>query len=275
MSEQQGGQDSGPETGEQTLVCYRHPDRPTRVRCQRCERPICPEDMHPGAVGFLCPDDARDTQKAPRRKLTPSDPVVTYVLVGTIGVAFLGAMVLPLQQVLALFPPLVGPAGGEWWRLITVGFAHAGLIHVGFNGYLLYLLGRMLEPALGGVRFGALYLAGLLGGSLGAVLLSPRSVTVGASGAVFGLMGAAMIGLRRRGVNPWRTDIGTLVILNLVLTFVIGGISIGGHIGGLAAGAAAGWALFQYEDRQQSLGTAMTLGLCVLLGVAGVVMAPG
>jgi membrane associated rhomboid family serine protease len=136
-----------------------------------------------------------------------------------------------------------GVADGAWWRMITSGFTHYGVLHVGLNCWILYQLGHMLEPALGRVRFGLLYFAALLGGSAGAMLLSPHDLTAGASGAVFGLLGAAAIGLRQRGINVWQTGIGVTILINLALTFGIGGISIGGHVGGLITGAIAGAAL--------------------------------
>lgn len=127
---------------------------------------------------------------------------------------------------------------GEWYRMITSGFLHFGLVHIGFNMYLLYVLGQMLEPSLGRVRFLLVYLAGLLGGSAGALLLSdPTAISAGASGAVFGLMGLAFVGYYLHGANPLNTSIGTLLMLNLVITFLFPRISIGGHLGGAAAGA--------------------------------------
>lgn len=125
----------------------------------------------------------------------------------------------------------------EWYRLVTSGFTHYGIIHLALNMYFLYVLGPLLEPQLGRVRFLLLYMASLLAGSLGAILLSPSSLTAGASGAVFGLMAAASVGLWRRGINPFSTSIGQILLLNLFLTFVISGISIGGHLGGAIAGA--------------------------------------
>jgi membrane associated rhomboid family serine protease len=138
---------------------------------------------------------------------------------------------------LGLFGPAV--ADGEIWRLASSGFLHSGLLHVGFNMYLLYMLGQMLEPELGPRRFALLYLAALLAGSAGALALEPEALTVGASGAVFGLMGAAFVELRSRGVDPFQTFIGPLILLNLVISFVIPNISIGGHVGGLIGGAIA------------------------------------
>jgi membrane associated rhomboid family serine protease len=140
---------------------------------------------------------------------------------------------------LGLAKPLL--AQGEWYRLVTAGFLHFGIIHIALNMWLLFQLGQLLEPAIGRVRFGLLYFAALLAGSAGALLLEPNTLVGGASGAVFGLMGAAFVGLRHRGVNPLSTGLGTVLVLNLIFTFTIPGISIGGHIGGIIGGAIAGW----------------------------------
>ncbi|MDQ3738567.1 MAG: rhomboid family intramembrane serine protease [Actinomycetota bacterium] len=127
----------------------------------------------------------------------------------------------------------------EWYRLVSAGFLHFGIVHFAFNMLLLFQLGQLLEPAIGRVRFGLMYGAALLGGSAGAVLLEPRGLHGGASGAVFGLMAAAAVGLRYRGINPFATSIGPLLLINLLLTFSIPGISIGGHLGGVVAGGVA------------------------------------
>ena len=127
------------------------------------------------------------------------------------------------------------PSG--WYRLVTSGFMHFGLLHIGLNMYFLYILGPMLERPLGRVRFLMLYVASLLAGSLGVVLLDSGGITAGASGAVFGLMGAAAVGLWRRGVNPFSTNLGSVLLLNLFITFLIPGISVGGHPGGVVGGA--------------------------------------
>lgn len=124
-----------------------------------------------------------------------------------------------------------------WYRLITSGFLHFGLLHLAFNMYFLYVLGPILERPLGRTRFALLYFASLLGGSLGVILSDSTSITAGASGAVFGLLGAATVGLWRRGVNPFSTGIGTALLINLFITFFVPGISIGGHLGGAAVGA--------------------------------------
>jgi len=129
---------------------------------------------------------------------------------------------------------------GEWYRLISCGFVHFGLLHIAMNMYLLYQLGKILEPALGSTKFGLVYFASLLGGSAGALLITPDALTGGASGAVFGLMAAAIVGLRHRGVNPWRTGLGATFVINIVFTLAIPGVSVGGHFGGAIIGAACG-----------------------------------
>jgi membrane associated rhomboid family serine protease len=140
--------------------------------------------------------------------------------------------------------------GHDYWRLVTSGFLHSGPIHILFNMYLLWILGNMLEPTLGSGRFAALYFTALLCGAFGALVVDPNSSTVGASGAVFGLMGAAAVELRSRGINPFKTDIGLLIVFNLVLSFVLSHISVGGHVGGLVGGVLVGVA-FDIADRQR------------------------
>ena len=161
---------------------------------------------------------------------------------------------------------------GEWWRLVTAGFVHFGLLHVAMNMLLLFQLGRMLEPALGSARFALLYAVSLLGGSAGAVLLSPDALTGGASGAVFGLMAAAVVGVRGRGGNPFATGLGATFAINIVITLAIPGISIGGHFGGAIAGAACGAAMLPPARRPlpQWLQAAVPLAVgavCVLLAL--------
>jgi len=126
---------------------------------------------------------------------------------------------------------------GEWWRLVSCGFVHFGVFHIAMNMLLAFQLGQLFEQRIGSLRFGLLYITSLLGGSVGALLLSPDAITGGASGAVFGLMAAAVVGLRRDRINPMRTGIGTTFVLNIVITLVIPGISVGGHFGGAITGA--------------------------------------
>jgi membrane associated rhomboid family serine protease len=215
--------------------------------------------MTPTPVGMRCPECSR--QKTEVRNMATvrsgSDPTVTYALIAINVLAFIAELASgssatsrgggTIIQDGALYGPDV--ADGEYWRLVTSGFLHAGFIHIAFNMYFLYVLGMQLEPAVGKARFAVLYFTSLLCGSFGALLLSPDTFTVGASGAVFGLMGGAVIALRARGINPRDTGLVMLIVLNLGITFIIPGISIGGHLGGLIGGAVAGFFLFEIGER--------------------------
>ncbi len=164
-----------------------------------------------------------------------------------------------------------------WYRLVTSGFLHFGLLHLAFNMYFLYVLGQLLEPALGRVNYLLLYIASLLGGGLGLVVLDSGGITAGASGAVFGLLAAATVGLWRRGINPFTTGIGATLILNLFITFAIPGISIGGHVGGAIAGAICGAVMLAPAYRRGPAwmvwATPIAVGLGSLVGVFMIVSA--
>jgi membrane associated rhomboid family serine protease len=228
-------------------TCYRHPDRETGVSCSNCGRPICPECMTPTPVGMRCPECARQKTRVTRGAVGAgrNDAPATYLLIALNVAAFLieiatgsggfGRATGPVVQDFALQGAAV--ADGEWYRLLTGGFLHASLFHIGFNMFALYILGRMLEPAIGTPRFVAVYFASLFAGSFGALLLSdPQTVTVGASGAVFGLFGAAFLIARRRGMDAIASELGFLLVINLALSFVLPRLSVGGHLGGLAGG---------------------------------------
>lgn len=139
---------------------------------------------------------------------------------------------------------------GEWWRVITGTFLHADLRHLLFNMLILYLLGRRLERFVGPALLAGTYAVSLLGGSAGALLLRPDAFVVGASGAVYGLMGASFVVEFLRGGNPWRDGLGSLIIINVFISFVIPGISIGGHLGGLVTGVLAGFAIGDTSRRR-------------------------
>ena len=179
-----------------------------------------------------------------------------------------------LQGDLALYGPAI--EYGRWWelyRLVTAGFVHFGPIHIAFNMVILYRFGEMLEPALGRVRYVGLYLASLLTGSFGALALSPHAFTGGASGAVFGLVAAAAIGLHQRGVNVWQSGVGGLIVVNLVLTFVVPGISIGGHIGGMVGGFLVGAFMLRVNTTRRSVVDGVLVAAIIsALAVAGSAM---
>jgi membrane associated rhomboid family serine protease len=239
-------------------TCYRHPGRETGVSCSNCGRPICPDCMTPTPVGMRCPECARERTPVRTMRNLQAQPTVTYALIALNVIAFVaelgsGAGVASRGGGTIISDgALNGPAiadHSEYWRLITSGFLHAGLIHIGFNMYLLYILGQILEPAIGRVRFAALYFTALLAGSFGALLVQPDANTVGASGAVFGLMGGAVVAMRARGFDPMASGIPALILLNLVFSFVFPGISWGGHIGGLIGGGVAAFFLVRVGER--------------------------
>ncbi|MGI8780119.1 MAG: rhomboid family intramembrane serine protease [Solirubrobacteraceae bacterium] len=261
-------------------TCYRHPSRETGVSCSNCGKPICPDCMTSTPVGMRCPDCAGKRQKVHTMRSLHVDPTVTYVLIAVNVLMFLGSGAggglltgggsgSRVFQDLALWGPAID-LGNDYWRLITAGFLHSGLLHIGFNMYILYWLGTMLEPSLGHVRFLALYVASLLAGSFGALLLSPNAVTVGASGAVFGLMGAAFVMQRARGVDPMQSGIGPIILFNLAISFIIPNISIGGHLGGLLGGVIAAFAMERLAARR---GIALPVAACVLIGLIAAVAA--
>jgi membrane associated rhomboid family serine protease len=137
------------------------------------------------------------------------------------------------------------------------------------------MLGNMLEPALGNVKFALVYVVGLLGGSFGALLVNPTAVTVGASGAIFGLMGAAFFELRNRGIDPFQSGIGGLILLNLAFSFVLSNISIGGHIGGLIGGSLAMLAWHEADKRRQPLLGYAAMAILAVAAVAGSIAVAG
>jgi membrane associated rhomboid family serine protease len=259
-------------------TCYRHPSRETGVSCSNCGRPICPDCMTSTPVGMRCPECARQRTKVKTIRSISNRPELTLALIAINVVAFLaegnvtftgqpsgkvyeeGALFGSLERL-----PELGVAHGQWWRIITGGFLHENILHIGFNMYVLYLLGQMLEPALGRVRFGLIYAVSLLAGSLGALIVSPHAVTVGASGAVFGVMGAAAVEMRARQIPIMQSGVGGLILINLVISFTLPGISWGGHIGGLIGGTLAALAL-QLGSRYRA--QAAALGACAVLGVA-------
>ncbi len=243
--------------------------------------------MHSASVGFHCPECVAGSSQQVYTAQTLPGPseMLTKIVVGINALIFLAGMASPQLQrdlrgdfgLIGLARDatgLVGVSEGEVWRMITSGFLHGSLMHVGFNMYLLYQLGRGLEGRLGVPRFAALYFASMLGGSAAVMLLDPRALTIGASGAVFGLMGALMVMQMKAGMNPMQGGIGPLVAINLVLTFLIPNISIGGHIGGLLAGALVGWIYGQLDDRKSPamIGVAVAVALAIIFFVLGVVL---
>ena len=279
------------------MYCYRHPDRETGVSCSECGRGICPDCMVFAPVGIRCPDHAgvaqgpaRVTTGVRRAAYEGGGALVTKTLIGlNVLVFFLNlAQGSTLSRVsgslfekgaLFISSPFYpgGLADGEWWRLITAAFLHGSLIHVGLNMLVLWIVGAPVEEAIGRGRFLALYLVSGLAGSAGALLLSPNAVTVGASGAIFGILGAALV-LEAQGSLVLGGQAFGLIAFNLVLTFVLGStanISIGGHLGGLAGGALGMLALSRLGRTHAIYGRPGLLGAAGLIavGLASVLVA--
>jgi membrane associated rhomboid family serine protease len=234
-------------------------------------------------VGMRCPECSRQRTKVrTSAAISRSDaPVVTYIIIGICvalqlgetlsgaGAASGGLGASSLIDKGALYGPAV--ANGEVYRLITSGFLHAGFLHVALNMYVLYILGTLLEPGIGRLRFLLLYFVSLLSGSFGALVVSPNNLTVGASGAIFGLMGAAVIVMRNRGIDPMQSGLPLWIGINLVFSLAFPGISIGGHIGGLIGGTLAAILLFEMPGRIRRLPSAVPPVLAGAIGAAAVI----
>ena len=259
---------------EATPTCYRHPDRATYVRCNRCNRYICPECMNDAAVGHQCAECVGAGAKTVRQPRTSfggrqhgAKPVVTYALIAVNVLMFaLQTASADLQSKLVLFSPAV--ADGDLYRLLTSAFMHYGVTHLLFNMWALYVVGPPLEAQLGRLRFSALYVLSALGGSVLVYLLSSLgAATAGASGAIFGLFGATFVVGKRLNLDV-RWVVG-LIAINLAFTFVIplmGGqnISWQGHIGGLVTGAVVA-AAYAYAPRERRTLFQVSLSVAILV----------
>ena len=252
-------------------TCYRHPGRQTGLRCTRCDRPICGECAIPAPVGFQCPECVHAAAATQRQPTTVaggrviSAPVVTYALIAinvvVFGLQWLGG-VNAVAGDYGMWP--VGIAvNGEWWRLITAAFLHGSILHIAFNMYVLYALGPTLERVLGHVRYIVLYLVAALGGAVASYAFSDmRTVSVGASGAIFGLMGALVVAGRRLRYDV--TQVLVLLGVNVVIGFISPGTDWRAHLGGLATGAAVA-AVMVLPSRAHRL-------LWQVAGVAGILV---
>lgn len=226
-------------------ACYRHPDRVTGIRCTRCERPICPECMIAAPVGFQCPDCVALASRQVRQPTTVAGatliarPVVTYSLIGITAAIYLAQMAIGVNAVAGDYGmwPVGIAVNGEWWRLVSAAFLHGSFLHIAFNMYVLFALGPTLERILGHGRYLALYLLAALGGGVASYVFSDlRTVSVGASGAIFGLMGALVVAGRRLKYDI--TQVLVLLGINVVIGFIAPGVDWRAHLGGLVTGAA-------------------------------------
>ncbi|MEV5683625.1 rhomboid family intramembrane serine protease [Streptomyces sp. NPDC052164] len=295
--DQQPPADQGP-SGDSggAPTCYRHPDRETGIRCTRCDRPICTECMVNASVGFQCPDCVRQgsgtghhpAANQPRTLAggrVAADPrLVTKVLLGINLAVFVAVWVtgrswlvddlMLLGRAWDPSPPpgsIEGVAEGQWYRLVTSMFLHQEVWHIAFNMLGLWWLGGPLEAALGRGRYLALYLlSGLAGSALTYWIAAPNQGSLGASGAIFGLLGATAVMMRR--MNYDMRPVLVLLALNLLFTFTWGGIAWEAHVGGLVAGTLIAIGMVHAPRERR---TAVQYGTCalVLVAILGIVLA--
>jgi membrane associated rhomboid family serine protease len=265
------------------VYCYRHPDRETGLSCSECGRPICTDCMTVAAVGLRCPEHA-GKQPRPARVATS---VRSFSSAGTGGVVTkaLIAINVAVYLITAVQGPGINDPGGSlftkwfllgsevanggWWRLITAAFLHANIIHLALNMLALWWFGTPVEAFLGRTRFLLVYLVSGLAGSAGALIASPNNVTVGASGAIFGILGSALV-LERQRINVLGGSALAIIVINVIFTLTIPGISIGGHLGGLIGGAGATLALSHFGRRHPGYGRASLLGIAGVLIIGAV-----
>jgi membrane associated rhomboid family serine protease len=270
----------------ETKYCYRHPDRPTGLSCSECGRPICTDCMTAGPVGLRCPDHATSGGKraarpaagrtviAPSTHLRGTEALVTKTLIAVnvaiylitaVQGAGLNAPGGPLWDKMILWGPYI--ARNEYWRLITAAFLHASVLHIAFNMLALWWFGAAVEQYLGRGRFIGLYLVGGLAGSAGALIQAPLTPVVGASGAIFAILGAMLI-LEWQTTGRLAGNAMTLIVINLALGFAIANVSIGGHIGGLIGGIFATLAFARWGKGHAAYGRVGIIGVVGLVVIA-------
>jgi membrane associated rhomboid family serine protease len=233
--------------------------------------------MTPTPVGMRCPECARERTHVRTLRTMPSGAVVTQTLIGINVLVFLVEVATGTSLGGSSAGTLVLKGGldgfditqhHQYWRLLTAGFLHYSLIHIAFNMFFLYIIGQTLEPAVGRLNFAAIYLASLLAGSFGALLFEPNALTVGASGACFGVFGALIVVSYDRGIPIWRSGLGPILLINIVFSLSVNGISIGGHLGGLVGGMIAGAAVIELDQRRGMRSAAVAV--CSVIAVASV-----
>ncbi|ULR51943.1 rhomboid family intramembrane serine protease [Streptomyces deccanensis] len=283
---------SSPQDAQSLPTCYRHPDRETGIRCTRCERPICPECMVSASVGFQCPECVRNgsgtghapSASAPRTlaggTVTADPRLLTKILIGanlllflvktSVGDAFTDRFdLIGRAWVPELGTSLQGVAEGQWYRLVTSMFLHAGVTHILFNMLSLWWIGGPLEAALGRARYLALYfVSGLAGSALTYLIAEPTQPSLGASGAIFGLFGATGVLLRHLKYDMRPLII--LLVINLIFTFSpMFNIAWEAHVGGLVGGVLIGYVMVHAPRERRAL---IQYGVCALVLAAVVVM---
>ena len=260
-------------TSTEEAVCYRHPDREAHVRCVRCERRICPACMVPASVGFQCPECVKEGNKSVREARTvfggrvAGDPGWVSKALIVANVAAFVVQQTSDRFTLRFLDQGFAVSSVEYYRMLTAAFLHGGVVHLLVNMYALYLFGPQLEAALGRLRFTVLYLVSAVGGSaVSYAFASPLQQSLGASGAVFGLLGAFLVVNRR--LNRDNSVVWTLLAMNLVLGFVLPRIDWRAHLGGLVVGAMVAAAIAYAPKERRVLVQAGGILVTLLLVVA-------
>ncbi len=236
-------------TSTEETYCYGHPKVATRLRCSRCERPICGQCAIPASVGQHCPECVAEAKKSiPKVKsaLRATAPAI-FTIIAIDVLIYLVQLAQPaVTERFASFTPLIALAN-EYYRLITSMFLHAQTpLHIFMNMFFLVAYGQNVEHAFGTVRFICMYLiAGFLGSAVSYTFGDCGAASVGASGAIFGIVGVLVAYLYKRRssqiVDVYLRNLATVVVLNMVIGFVVPRIDWLAHLGGLAAGFALGW----------------------------------
>ncbi len=218
--------------------------------------------MTPTSVGMRCPECAHDRTKVRTMRSASTVPLITRALIVINVIVFLaetatgvrlGGCSVSCGTVWShgvLFGPSIAHQH-QYWRIVSGGFLHDGILHIGVNMLSLYFVGSALEPTVGRINFAAIYLASLLAGSFGALLFQPQVPTVGASGAIFGIFGALIVVAYHRGIPIWQSGLGMILLINLIFSVTFSGISIGGHLGGLVGGLICGEIAVQWNERRR------------------------
>jgi membrane associated rhomboid family serine protease len=271
----------------ETRYCYRHPDRETRLSCSECGRPICEDCMTVAPVGLRCPEHAgtrpsshqrllggRAVIRSPTTHVRGTEALVTKTLIAVNVAIYLITAVQGnglnapggrLWDKMILWGPYV--AQGQWWRLITAAFLHASILHIAFNMLALWWFGAAVEEYLGRGRYIGLYLVGGLAGSAGALIQAPLTPVVGASGAIFAILGSMLI-LEWQTTGRLAGNAMTLIVINLALGFAIANIAVGGHIGGLIGGILATLAFARWGKGHAAYGRVGIVGIVGLVVIA-------
>ena len=264
------------------------------MSCSECGRGVCPDCMVFAPVGIRCLDHATQGRQAPRPAMPQrvrstrsgflaQEGIVTRILIGlnisVFAVNLLqGASMgrnggrlfenwLLIAQGVDSHGDLVGVAEGQWYRMLTAAFLHGGIVHLAFNMYFLWIIGTAMEVTIGRWRYLALYLVSALAGSAGALLISPNVPTVGASGALFGILGAAVV-FERQGSHVLGGQALGIALINFALTFLIPNISFGGHLGGFVGGILCGLAMTRFGRGHAAYGRLGAIGIVGFVAVA-------